>query len=773
MKKEQAVEVFAALDNGEWGCGSGYLVGPRLVLTAAHAIVVEVSGKRSFHTLSSSQDIRCRVTGDDTLFHGEVVWRGEGADLDVALVEITDGTWHKDRVAPVRWGRTTCQKSRVDCTAVGYPQVLRLSGQRREREHLSGRVNPAAGEKSGTYHVLVDDAPTRHMNDDSPWAGMSGAALFSEELLIGVVVIDHDGFDGHRLTAVRMSEVFADTEFLRHITEHCGAPGGVGKTKNFPVLESAELATLFSGRRPLRRPRTPATLLTAQVAAVRWFHGREGRVAELQDWLASPEPLEARLVVGPGGYGKTRLAAELHQRALAMGWITGMVQADQADRLPIEPMARLGSCELPLLLIVDYAETRPDVVQHLLRTVSTEAGHTVRLLMLARSPGKWWESLWGSTWQLQEAVALDGVEVLGPLPEDCEHRGEAFREAALDLAQALPKVRGLDEVDWTALAERITVPDLSRSRYGSIMQIHLAALVSLLQSGPTSVATANNGIITHEDLLITHEKPYWRAGAQRHGVALGDDSLTNAVTVATLMGAADRDEALAVLARVRGLDGQSEGQLMDVDQWLTTLYPPSGTGRWGALEPDRLGEHLVGVQLRDWPDLLVKPLAAATLPQLHRAFHVLARASVDHSAAREALRFQVVEQLRRTGPTALSVALETEVPEFLLELLEEGVQAALDDPDTLAALAEAFPVKAPELAILAEQVTRLETAVCRRLVSGGLSRYLPQLAGATRRHAEQLHALGRTEEALVVQSEAVSLYGDLLDNAELTGRPSS
>ncbi|MFI1365249.1 serine protease [Streptomyces griseochromogenes] len=760
MKTDRVVEVWVRLDNGEWACGSGYVVAARLVITAAHVIVAHPAGDRSFHTLASSQDIRLRAEHADTLFSGSVVWRGQGEDLDVALIEITDEAWPKDPVTPVRWGRTTCQKTRVDCVAIGFPQVLRLADLRREREQLSGSINPATGDKSGQYHVQVDDAPARHMDGDSPWAGMSGAALFSNGLLIGVVIIDLDGFDGHRLTAVRMTEAFADAGFLRHVGAYGGAADRPGTTYT-PVLESAELAALFSVRRAPQRPHSPATLLTAQAAAVRWFRGRDGKVADLQKWLASGEPLKARLVVGPGGYGKTRLARQLECRARGTGWITGMVQAERTEKLPADPLERLDSCRLPLLLIVDYAETRPDVVQRLLEAVDPYEGPKVRLLLLARSPGKWWESLWGSTWQLQEAVALDDVDVLGPLPPDGDHRLRAFREAATDLSRALPNVRGLRTVEWGDLTEQLPVPDLSQKRFGSIMQIHLAALVALLQKGPTRVSAANGSTTTHEDLLITHEMPYWRASAKSHQVRLGDDSLANAVTVATLMGAANRDEALAVLARVRGLDGQSEGQLMDVDQWLTTLYPASGTGRWGALEPDRLGEHLVGHRLRDWPDLLAKPLAAATPAQLHRAFHVLARAGVDHATARTALRFQVVEQLRRTGPTALAVALETEVPEFLIEVLEEAVQGAADSPETLAELAEAFPATAPELEILAERVTRLEIAVCHCLLAAGLGDYLPRLARATRRHAEYLHALGRTDEALAVQSEAVGLFREL------------
>jgi hypothetical protein len=160
----------------------------------------------------------------------------------------------------------------------------------------------------------------------------------------------------------------------------------------------------------------------------------------------------------------------------------------------------------------------------------------------------------------------------------------------------------------------------------------------------------------------------------------------------------------------------------------------------------------VGTHLREWPDLINEPLAAASPTQLHQAFHVLARTSGDHPHVGRLLKEQVVGQLARYGPVALQVVIETEQPSYLISALEDGVAgASASDEATLVALAGSFPAGAPAL----------------RLVGEGRTDYRPELARAWQNLSDHMREAQRHEEALAARAVALELY------RELTGRGSA
>jgi len=95
-----------------------------------------------------------------------------------------------------------------------------------------------------------------------------------------------------------------------------------------------------------------------------------------------------RLVTGRGGVGKTRLALQV-----AAGWdAPGRVWLMVAARREAGALAAArGVTTGPVLLVVDYAETRAGLGD-LLRAVLEDQGR-VRVLLVARSAGEWWERL--------------------------------------------------------------------------------------------------------------------------------------------------------------------------------------------------------------------------------------------------------------------------------------------------------------------------------------------------------------------------------------------
>ena len=94
----------------------------------------------------------------------------------------------------------------------------------------------------------------------------------------------------------------------------------------------------------------------------------------------------------------------------------------------------------------------------------------------------------------------------------------------------------------------------------------MTALATLLGGGMDSAGP--------EDVILTHEARYWRRTAGEHRLHVHKQTLQCAVAASALFGAADQNEAMALLARVPGLQDQSEDVRLRAARWLRDLYPP-------------------------------------------------------------------------------------------------------------------------------------------------------------------------------------------------------
>ncbi|MPY60692.1 NACHT domain-containing protein [Streptomyces spongiae] len=210
--------------------GSGYLLTPRLVLTAAHVVV----GSDSTHVI---------VPGGRGRILSRLVWEGTHEDCDAALLLADDDLVAPDLAAdwgPVRWGQTSDLRPRPNCQAIGYPDVQRGGSGQLDSEQLVGTLKPGSNMVRGGYVVDLDHTPPApRQGGGSPWAGMSGAALFDGELLLGVVTADPVGWQHGRLTAVPATAIHIVAGFYDAYLEHFG---------KLPALEDA-------GRTRTRAPR--------------------------------------------------------------------------------------------------------------------------------------------------------------------------------------------------------------------------------------------------------------------------------------------------------------------------------------------------------------------------------------------------------------------------------------------------------------------------------------------------------------------------------------
>ncbi len=690
--------------------GSGYLIRSQkgdLVFTAAH--VVEGVNRCEVYLYGRSKSLGATV-----------LWRDEGTP-DVAVLLLDKAVdLDVDLGAEPDWA--SCRNSDVECRAVGYPRFQRPDGKL-DTEGFRGHLRPESGRISGRLN-LVHTASARSSED---WKCMSGAALFAEKLLVGVVT----DADDDRLHAWPIARLLDRPDFI----EAVGAEftkrlqlNALWPTADRDAIDCIEPWT------PLRRLplMQPSRLLRARYETVPFADElRVAEIARLQEF-SDQSGSGVILVTGSGGSGKTRLMLEWCKRMRAQHWLAGFIRPGVSD------WRSTAKGEAPRLLVIDYATHQLDRIAPLLHALLQARGRPqTKLVLLARQRGLWLDKLRDDDYAAELLDANPGIEL-----------------AALDKAQHLAAY----EAAYRSFSEGKAAPlPIQVRRHESMLIAHMQALLSVLDD--QEIPEGRERVLAR---VLAHERKFWHAHIEQRldSRAAGPKEAADRLGAALVLvdGVPARSELPGLARRIA-----PELQEREVDALRVCFAEFYSHGdRVAALEPDLLGEQLVYETLkRDGSEALTAwlelPFEVAFEGAVARTLTVLTRlgGERDLPEAREWLAtllrargVELVAQIRAGTLSVPGVVLADAV--FAAKDLESAEQMSTVIPEQTVVLREVAAATGAVIVDVQRRQAHDEASSARLAVS------LNNLG-------IHLGKLGQREAALKATREAVDSYRELAE----------
>lgn len=470
-----------------------------------------------------------------------------------------------------------------------------------------------------------------------------------------------------------------------------------GATIHGSVIQAREINAVHLGAErplyavsafPLTRPaisdtwvrQQPARLLDARYALVD-FTGRHDELARLAAWRDGPDRVTAFLVHGPGGQGKSRIAERFARSSHADGWRVLQARHVTAGLLSSSvPIGGRVDAGTGVLMIVDYAERWPtaDLIELLLDAV--RQGGRVRVLLVARPRGTWWQHL---VHRLGDFDIPASDLALPGLSDDAGVSSQAlFRTARDCFAQAL----GVRDAHAVSPPEGLSADP----EYRQVLAVHMAALAAV--DAHRRGRAAPDGAAAVSAYLLARERAHWETLHGNARVRITPHAFGQVVYTAAMTSALSYREALGVLSRIGVGSGEHADQILK-DHALS--YPADGGGTGGTvlepLYPDRLAEDFLALSVAGhgiddfapdpWAlDAPRRLLDGGALPCRRRVLATLVATAARWPHVREAQLGPLLRERPELGVAAGGATLATlsEIADLDPEVLE-GIEAHLPD----------------------------------------------------------------------------------------------
>lgn len=287
--------------------GSGFLIADGLILTAWHVLRPQAG-------VASPAAVQVRIQRDITpgeqLINADQpatkLWPREedpGDDFDFALLAIQKPRAQQDEPVPwaslPNWGKVTV-------TAVGYPEATidwKLS--RRDSKGISGWIESADNVRSlseirGTLTMRISDEDAPAAPPARAWPGMSGAAVFADQVLIGIVSMAGKEGDRHQLRVLPIDRLFRRDDVAQALAR-----------LGYPLPPRVDLGQSRSAQESSWNWPRPWDFSGYLAEKRRGFSGRGWLFNEVRDWYGDRDGAQALLVCADFGVGKSAFMAEL------------------------------------------------------------------------------------------------------------------------------------------------------------------------------------------------------------------------------------------------------------------------------------------------------------------------------------------------------------------------------------------------------------------------------------------------------------------------------
>ncbi|WP_055606702.1 trypsin-like peptidase domain-containing protein [Streptomyces prasinus] len=658
--------------------GTGCLIAPGLVLTAHH---VALPGGDSVVTV--------RDTASAGFTEAAVVW--ESAELDTVLLK-ADRSLVGAGMGVVRWGELVCDypDRRPVCSMTGFPKAMRRRALARSEQYVDdlktveGIIAPPTGSRSRLYALEVDGAvPTDVRN----WQGLSGAGVFCNGILIGLVRLVDRQWD-RTLMVLPLSHLLAAHGFTEAVAAHTGIS---------PRFEPADLRPLMDNPPD---PRLSSTYLLDPRSQVTELTGVSELVHRIEQWCKGTARLDVAAVTGLGGTGKSRLVTEvLHRLTMTLGkqrpWSGGFL-ADNPSHTDYQVLA---TASYPLFLAVDLAEARLPQVRDLMAALAgSHDGAAVRVLLLARGHGTWWLSLRRHL-QTRNVGPLGHSFTLTPDDALDDHSPEdIYVEAKVAFARRIRLLQQAGHGDDTwpdrvvADAPRLYGASIEHAAPQPVIYHHIAALADVLSHANPEFALNDHPM----EVLLANEVEYVRrvAEARLPEGTVDDELLRTLVTAQFLAGARTAQEGRAAVRA--GFDAHHRGygitappdarQLAALDGVLTAAYPATDGAHWGAVGEPLAAAWLAEIEDESGEEFIETFLQHDSLAteQRHQALSTVARAAQDQPGLAAGAHRAVAANPERLLPLAaqtVTTELGIDYARQWLTGLEHAVADRAADPD--------------------------------------------------------------------------------------------